>query len=146
MKTTKIIIGSVGLVVLATITAISGPTIVVPAPVVVAPAPVVVAPAPAVSVAIGVPDVYVSDGVEIVGVIGTQYVYLGPGDVWVVMDAPRLVRFHEWEKTHADWQVHATVNVKYRTDAHGHAVPSKGDKDKGIGNGEGHAHGGGHGH
>ena len=106
-----------------------------------APAPVVVAPAPAVTVAVGVPEVYVWDGVEFVGVVGGTYYYLGPGDVWVVCDPVRLGRFHEWERVHADWQAHATANVKYRGAAPGHSIKS----DNGGGN-EGFSHGKGHGH
>lgn len=117
---------------LAAWTVMAGPTVGIgirigapPPPVVVEPAPVVVAPAPPVVVEVGVPDFYVWDGVEFVGVIGSTYYYLGPGDVWVVMDAPRLARFHTWESAHADWQAHATANVKYRNDAHGHFVPMR---------------------
>lgn len=121
-----------------------------PPPVIVAPAPVVVAPAPPVTMEVGVPDYYVWDGVEFVGVIGPTYYYLGPGDVWLVMDAPRLARFHTWESMHADWRTHATVNVKYRTDAHGHAVPIRGgnssDKIESHGNEGIHGNGNGHGH
>lgn len=112
-----------------------------PPPVIVAPAPVVVAPAPAVTVEVGVPDFYVWDGVEFVGVVGSTYYYLGPGDVWIACDGPRLARFHEWERTHADWRAHATVNVKYRNDAHGHAEPMRNDKMENHGSAGFHGHG-----
>lgn len=85
------------------------------------PAPVVTIPAPAVTVT--VPDSYVWDGTEYVGVIGTQYFYLGPGDVWLAADAPRLARFHDWEHAHPDWRDHAIRNEKYRRDAKGHEAP-----------------------
>jgi len=93
------------------------------------PSVTVVAPVPAppaVTVSIGFPDFYVWDGVEFVGVVGTQYVYLGPGDVWIVMDPPRLARFHDWETTHTDWRAHATANVNYRNNAV-HTAPLKND-------------------
>ena len=73
------------------------------------PAPVVVA---------SVPDSYVWDGSEYVGVVGDQYYYLGPGNVWMVMDTTRLHRFQGWERGHADWRTHATHNVSYRNMGH----------------------------
>ena len=121
---------AVGITVLATVAAVSAQTVRVGVGVP-APAPVVVVPAPAVTVAVGVPDFYVWDGVEFVGVIGTQYVYLGPGDVWMVCDPVRLGRFHDWERGHADWRAHSTANVKFRSDANIHAAPMRGDKDAG---------------
>src|ERR1700733_3935795 len=90
----------------------------VPAPVVVVPAPVVV-PEPAVTVQV-VPDSYVWDGTEYVGVVGSQYFYLGPGNVWLTLDGPRVARFHEWERGHADWRVHAIRNERFRHAAHAH--------------------------
>jgi len=92
-----------------------------------APAPVVVAaPPPVVEVAppvVEVPDSYVWDGVEFVGVVGGAYFYLGPGDVWLACDPVRLERFHGWERYHADWRDHAIRNDRFRTDAHGHVQP-----------------------
>lgn len=67
-----------------------------------------------------VPDDYYWDGYEYVGIVGDRYYYLGPGNVWVVCDPIRLHRFNVWIGAHPDWRVHATVNVHYRTDAHGH--------------------------
>lgn len=115
----------VGMASLTTCTLMSGPLVVIRPPVVVV-APVVTVPAPAVTVVVGVPDDYVWDGTEYVGVVGDQYYYLGPDHVWLVMDAPRLARFHGWEKSHADWRMHAIRNEKYRRDAHGHDVPLRG--------------------
>ena len=103
------------------LTCVAGPTIIVTPPSVVvtapvpAPPPVVVAPTVEV-----VPDTYTWDGDEYVGVVGDQYYYLGPGNAWVVMDAPRLARFHGWEHDHADWRDHAIRNVKYRNHAPDH--------------------------
>jgi hypothetical protein len=94
-----------------------------PPPVVIVPAP---APEPVVTVAV-VPDTYVWDGTEYVGVVGGQYYYLGSGNVWLVMDPGRLARFHTWAGVHADWRTHATVNVNYRYDAHHHYVSAHGD-------------------
>jgi hypothetical protein len=138
---TKLVIGITVMAMVATVSAqrvrvgigigIGAPA---PEPVVVVPAPppvVVVAPAPVVTVAVGVPDYYAWDGVEFVGVIGTQYVYLGPDDVWIVCDPVRLGRFHDWERVHADWRAHATANVKFRSDANIHAAPMRGDNDAG---------------
>lgn len=108
-----------------------------------APPPVIVAPAPPVTLEVGVPDYYVWDGVEFVGVVGTTYYYLAPGDVWIVCDPVRLARFRDWERFHPDWRAHATINVKYRSDAHGHAVPLKSDKvpgRQGFGHDKGHGH------
>jgi hypothetical protein len=79
------------------------------------------APAPVVTV--GVPDDYIWDGYEYVGIIGDQYYYLGPGNVWIVCDPVRLARFHDYVRVHPDWHAHVTVNVRYRSDAHGHYQP-----------------------
>lgn len=87
--------------------------------VVAAPPPVVVAPAPA-PVVVGVPDDYVWDGYEYVGLVGDQYYYLGPGGVWLVAEPWRVNRFHVWVGGHPDWRGHAIRNDRYRRDAHGH--------------------------
>src|ERR1700722_7036203 len=90
-------------------------------------------PTPVVEVApviIMVPDVYVWDGVENVGIVDGQYYYLGPGDVWLICDPDRLTRFHGWEGSHADWQTHAIRNDNYRKDAHGKAQPRHDGQDK----------------
>ncbi len=70
-----------------------------------------------------VPDDYVWDGYEYVGVVGGQYCYLGAGNVWLVCEPFRLERFHGWEKDHPDWHAHAIRNDRYRTDSHGHYQP-----------------------
>jgi hypothetical protein len=155
---------AVGVNSLAALTVWAGPPVVVvpaPAPVVVAPAPVVVVqpPAPAVTVVVAVPDTYVWDGVEFVGVVGTQYYYLGAGDLWLPFDHVREVRFHDWEQAHADWRLHVIINEKYRRDAKGHeylrqdsrAKESAHDNhDQGHDNqghdNQGHDKDGGHGH
>jgi hypothetical protein len=85
--------------------------------------PVVPAPAPAITVNVGVPDDYVWDGNEYVGLVGDQYYYLGPDHVWLSLDARRRALFHDWERTHADWRLHTIRNEQYRRDAHGHDVP-----------------------
>lgn len=137
---------------LAALTVWAGPpVVVVPAPVVVAPAPVVVVqpPAPVVTVAVGVPDSYVWDGVEFVGVVGSSYFYLGAGDVWLPFDSVREVRFRDWEKAHADWRLHVIINEKYRRDAKGHEFQRQDSKDRGHENhDQGHDKGkeGNHGH
>lgn len=100
------------------------PPVVMPPPAVVAP-PVSVAPPSAATVAAGVPDSYISDGDEFVGVIGTDYFYLGSGNLWVPLEAARLAHFQAWEVEHPDWREHAVLNAKFRTDAQGHFVPLK---------------------
>jgi hypothetical protein len=120
--TKKIVIAMMGISSLATVTLSAGPVVVVqvPAPVVTVPVP---APAPAITVET-VPDTYVWDGYEYVGIVGAQYYYLGPGNVWLVLDPARSVRFHDWERDHADWLAHAIHNDIYRHDARGgHEVP-----------------------
>ena len=118
-KTKKLIILAIGVPSLAALPSLAGPEIGVQITV---PAPVVVAPAPAVTVQT-VPDSYVWDGTEYVGVVGSQYYYLGAGNVWLTLDGPRMTRFHAWEGHHADWRIHAIRNERYRRDAHGHEVP-----------------------
>jgi hypothetical protein len=115
---------------LAAWTLMSGPVVTVQVP-----APVVTVQTPAVTVTVGpVPDVYCWDGYEYVGMVGAQFFYLGPGNVWLVCDGPRLVRWHDWERAHADWHDHAIRNVNYRRDAQGHEAPRHDDhghdKDK----------------
>jgi hypothetical protein len=119
-KNKKLVVLALGIITLAALPAMAGGVgigvqINVPAPVVVAPAPVVTVQT--------VPDSYVWDGTEYVGVVGSQYYYLGPDNVWLTLDAPRLARFHEWEGGHADWRAHAIRNERFRHDAHGHDVP-----------------------
>jgi hypothetical protein len=89
-----------------------------------APPPVTVVPAAPVDLAL-VPDDYVWDGYEYVGLVGDQYYYLGPGNVWLVCEPFRLERFHGWERGHPDWHVHAVRNVQYRRDAQGHEHPRR---------------------
>ena len=120
MNTTKKIAVAIGLSTIAVLPLMAGPfiTVQVPAPVVTVQAP----PPPAVTVE-AVPDTYVWDGYEYVGVVGTQYFYLGVGNVWLPFDSVRVARFHDWERIHADWRDHAIRNENYRNDAHGHEMP-----------------------
>ena len=128
-----------GLLSVAALTMISAPalmaqTIIIhppmppPPPVVVVPPPpprvIVVPPPPVVTVDV-VPDYYVWDGDEYVGVVGDQYVCLGPGDVWLPMPRERIVFFHDWESHHHDWREHAIENERYRSDSHGKVHPWK---------------------
>lgn len=82
---------------------------------------VVVAPPPAVVVV--VPDDYYWDGYEYVGIVGGQYYYLGPRNVWLVCEPFRIERFHGWERGHPDWRAHAVHNDRYRNDGQGHHQP-----------------------
>jgi len=65
-----------------------------------------------------VPEYYAWDGVEYVGVVHGEYVYLGPGHVWQRMEPYRLQRFHAWERSHPDWSRNAIRNEQ-------HAVENK---------------------
>ena len=103
--------------------------VVAPAPVYVAPQPMVVVGPPMVEVApMMVPDSYAWDGYEYVGLVGDQYYYLGPGNVWLFCEPFRLDRFHGWERGHADWRDHAVRNDRYRTDRNGHVQPRRDDR------------------
>ena len=73
----------------------------------------VYAPAPVVTVDV-YPNYYVWDGYEYVGIVGGQYYYLGPGEVWFRCEPFRVTRFHEWESYHSDWRAHAIYNNRYR--------------------------------
>jgi hypothetical protein len=88
------------------------------------PPPMTVAPPPLAGPVL-VPDDYVWDGFEYVGLVGGQYYYLGPGNVWLVCEPFRLERFHGWERGHPDWRAHAVRNVKYRRDARGLEHPRR---------------------
>jgi hypothetical protein len=120
---TKIAI-AIGVTTLAVLPLMSAPPVVtvqVPVPAVTVQVP---APAPpAATVEVGVPDTYVWDGTEYVGMVGDQYYYLGPGNVWMTLDPDRVARWHDWEKAHADWHTHAIRNELYRRDAQGHDHP-----------------------
>src|ERR1700722_271370 len=96
-----------------------------PAPVFVAaaPPPWMVEPGP-----VMVPDDYVWDGYEYIGLVGGQYYYLGPGNFWLLADPFRLDRFHGWEGSHRDWRAHAIRNDRFRRDAHGHEHPRRDDR------------------
>lgn len=104
------------------------PVVVAPAPVVVAPAPVVVETPPPEPVYY-VPDGYVWDGYEYVGVVGDQYFYLGAGNVWIACEPWRVERFHGWERGHSDWRGHVIVNERFRRDARGHDHPRNERRD-----------------
>ncbi len=73
--------------------------------------PVVDVAPPVAEVTVGVPDSYVWDGYEYVGVVGGSYMYLGPGGTWLVCDDVRLGRFHGWERGHPEWRRAAVRNV-----------------------------------
>ena len=107
-----------GITGLAVLPLTAGPTVSVQVGVPVPPPPVVVVtpppPPPPVVVMPVYPESYVWDGYEYVGVVGTQYYYLGPDKVWLTLDVDRQARFHEWEKVHADWRDHAIHNDIYR--------------------------------
>jgi hypothetical protein len=133
MKTKKLIVLALSISSLAALPSMAGAGVGIQINV---PGPVVVTPAPAVTVE-AVPDSYVWDGTEYVGVVGSQYYYLGPGNVWLTLDGPRVARFHDWERIHADWRIHAIRNDRFRHDAHGHDVPFHDIHD---------SHGGDHGH
>lgn len=60
-----------------------------------------------------VPDKYVWDGYENVGFVNNQAYYLGPGNVWMPLDATRQAHFNDWLRMNPDWQSHAVKNVQY---------------------------------
>jgi hypothetical protein len=95
--------------------------------VVVAPQSVVYAAPPPVVYAgpVMVPDSYAWDGYEYVGLVGDQYYYLGPDNLWLFCDPFRLGRFHGWEGGHGDWRNHAIRNDRYRNDRNGHFQPRR---------------------
>ena len=93
-------------------------------------APAVVVAPPVVVEPVMVPEAYTWDGVEYVGLVGDQYFYLGPGDVWLVAGPDRLGRFHGWERGHPDWRNHATRNDRFRKDARGRMQPRRDDRQK----------------
>jgi hypothetical protein len=104
--TTKKIISAMGISSLAILPLIAGPSVPVQ---IGAPAP----PPPAVMAPPVYPENYVWDGYEYVGVIGSDYYYLGPGNVWLTLDVERQARFHQWEHVHANWREHAIRNERY---------------------------------
>ena len=69
------------------------------------------------------PATYVYDGTEYVGMVGSQYYYLAPGNVWLPVDTTRLHRFQSWQMGHPDWRNHATRNVRYRNMGHMNPQP-----------------------
>ncbi len=74
------------------------------------PAPAIyVQPAPVVEVAPAVlaPEAYILVNGEYIGWYGDRYMYLGPGNVWIVCDDERLGRFHEWERHNPGYRQHA---------------------------------------
>lgn len=97
--------------------------------VVAAPGPVVVAPAPPPE-PVYVPEDYVWDGYEYVGVVGDDYFYLGPSNIWIRCEPFRLERFHGWERYHRDWRVHAIRNDRFRNDRYGHYQPRRGEPER----------------
>lgn len=98
--------------------------------VVVAPPTVYVAPPPVVEAPVMIPDDYVWDGYEYVGLVGGQYFYLGPGNFWLACEPFRLQRFHGWEGGHADWRAHAVRNERFRTDRSGQFHPVRAVRKK----------------
>jgi hypothetical protein len=96
------------------------PGITIALPVVVTP--VMIAPPVA---PVMVPDSYVWDGSETVGLVGDRYFYLGPDHVWLGCEPYRLGRFHAWERDHRDWRLHAIHNVDFRPGGRGYGSPGR---------------------
>lgn len=114
-----LLLTTAGVVCGMTLPGIAGPNIYIapPAP----PTVIITAPAPPPAVVVTVvPDYYIWDGDEYVGVVGDQYYYLGPGDVWVVCDPVRFHRFQVYVHDHPDWHSHMTHNEKYRNQDRDH--------------------------
>ncbi len=74
-----------------------------------------------------IPDYYVWDGYEYVGVYDGGYFYLGPGENWMAFDAFRLNRFRLWCAAHPDWRRHAVPNNHHRKGRDGHVHPPRED-------------------
>jgi hypothetical protein len=81
--------------------------------------PVVNVAPPKAVVTVGVPESYFWDGVEFVGVVGGQYMYLGPGGAWLVCEPFRLDRFHGWERGRPDWRRTAVHNAGWNARGRG---------------------------
>lgn len=107
------------------------PQVIVAPPVVYAQPPVVEVAPPVVEAQVMVPDTYVWDGYENVGIVDGQYMYLGPGDVWLAAEPWRLDRFHGYERDHPDWRDHGIRNDRYRKDAHGREQPRRDEHGNG---------------
>jgi hypothetical protein len=69
------------------------------------PAPAV-APVPVPTTVTYVPDYYVWDGYEYVGVRGGEYMYWR-GNTWIAADPVIVGRFHGWERYHPGWRRNA---------------------------------------
>ena len=107
-----------------TLPSAAGPTVIITAP----PPPTVVITAPApppVTPVVVVPDTYIYDGDEYVGVVGDQYYYWGPNSTWIVLDPVRLHRFQGYMHDHPDWHTHMVRNERFRGAEHvpAHAEP-----------------------
>ena len=93
------------------------------------PATTVPAATPAAGLTQGaVPDSYVWDGSEYVGMVGHQYYYLNSHKYWAPMSQPGMQRFDAYAKTHPNWKSHCIRNLNYRRDANGHVVPLAGPR------------------
>jgi hypothetical protein len=109
------------------------PIVVAPEPVY-APPPLAYSPPPPVEAEaepVMVPDDYVWDGYEYVGLVGDQYFYLGPGNFSLLVEPWRLDRYHGWERGHPEWRSHLIRNDRFRKDAQGreHAMREKGRQE-----------------
>jgi hypothetical protein len=61
-----------------------------------------------------IPDYYVWDGYEYVGVVDGRYYYLGQGSLWFACEPWREHRFHDWERRNPRWHEHAERNDRFR--------------------------------
>ncbi|HEX3628621.1 MAG TPA: hypothetical protein VH280_24695 [Verrucomicrobiae bacterium] len=77
-----------------------------------------------------VPDFYVWDGNQFVGVVGNQYVFLGPGNVWMPMDPTRMRHFNSWATSHPNWRRQATRNTRYRRGGPARSQPMRGSRPR----------------
>ena len=79
------------------------------------PQPVYPPPATMYAPPLMVPETYFWDGFEYVGIVGSQCLYLGVGNVWMICDPFRAERFYGWQRNHPDWKYHGVHNDRYRT-------------------------------
>jgi hypothetical protein len=60
------------------------------------------------------PETYIWDGFEYIGIVGDQYVYLAPGNVWMIAEPYRMSRINRYRDSHPDWREHSTRNTHFR--------------------------------
>lgn len=70
-----------------------------------------------------IPDYYVWDGYEYVGLVDGRYYYLGQGSLWFACEPWREHRFQDWERHNPRWRDHAERNERFRKGPDGRLHP-----------------------